>query len=291
MRHPLPRPLMPPMPRHRVADSSCTAFVGDSRQRLRTPSEATVHQPALCGHKFGHCGVRCCGGSPASRGCGARHTQHPLSAPPSNPSFAAAAKCAWQHVLTTAGANYSLLLHPSPAAAAARLRARGLLVGSGAAKRGLELTVAYQSRRVACVGHRAAGRPYPVWDVRTGGDRCGCRCSTTCATSRCRCSAVGRSGSCCASRTVASAHARRVLQPAAGSDGHVTREREFLVSRQEKRILQRPTTRRLSSASLGLNTSLNTSDYDAGRPTTQHQRAENSPLMPKSTLCPAQIDS
>ena len=127
MRNPLPRPLMLPMPRHRVADSSCTAFVGDSRQRLRTPSEATVHQPALCGHKFGHCGVRCCGGSPASRGCGARHTQHPLSAPPSNPSFAAAAKCAWQHVLTTAGANYSLLLHPSPAAAAARLRARGLL--------------------------------------------------------------------------------------------------------------------------------------------------------------------
>ena len=101
------------LPRHRVADRSCTAFVGDSRQRLRTQSEATVHQPALCGHKwFGHCGLRCCGGSPASRGCGARH---PLSATPSNPSFAAAAKCAWQHVLTTAGANYSLLLHPSPA--------------------------------------------------------------------------------------------------------------------------------------------------------------------------------
>ena len=94
------------LPRHRVADRSCTAFVGDSRQRLRTQSEATVHQPALCGHKwFGHCGLRCCGGSPASRGCGARH---PLSATPSNPSFAAAAKCAWQHVLTTAGANYSL---------------------------------------------------------------------------------------------------------------------------------------------------------------------------------------
>ena len=43
-------------------------------------------------------------------------------------------------------------------------------------------------------------------------------------------------------------------------------------------------TRRLSSVSLGLNMSLNTSDYDAGRPTTQHQRAENSPLMPKSTV-------
>ena len=123
------------LPRHRVADRSCTAFVGDSRQRLRTQSEATVHQPALCGHKwFGHCGMRCCGGSPASRGCGARH---PLSATPSNPSFAAAAKCAWQHVLTTAGANYSLLLHPSPAAAAARLRARGLLASRpGLAPRG-----------------------------------------------------------------------------------------------------------------------------------------------------------
>ena len=35
------------LPRHRVADRSCTAFVGDSRQRLRTQSEATVHQPAL----------------------------------------------------------------------------------------------------------------------------------------------------------------------------------------------------------------------------------------------------
>ena len=360
------------LPRHRVADRSCTAFVGDSRQRLRTQSEATVHQPALCGHKwFGHCGMRCCGGSPASRGCGARH---PLSATPSNPSFAAAAKCAWQHVLTTAGANYSLLLHPSPATAEpppAASAARSLRVrpsrsryssiatasspaptiaasekpeekyaasdfrsagtapstlrermqpsllspgssragsrqrssqsrrsrpatlpgGAGqraaqrkadAHRRGPHATTRgpHASGRTRCsralyrpglaprgspahhtcrtwrgkerprahgclseqesrvCRHRAAGRPYPVWDVRTGGDRCGCHCSATCATSRCRCSSVGRSGSCCVSRTVASAHAHRVLQPAAtGSDGRVTRERE-LASRQEKRIFQ-----------------------------------------------------
>ena len=316
------------LPRHRVADRSCTAFVGDSRQRLRTQSEATVHQPALCGHKwFGHCGMRCCGGSPASRGCGARH---PLSATPSNPSFAAAAKCAWQHVLTTAGANYSLLLHPSPATAEpppAASAARSLRVrpsrsryssiatasspaptiaasekpeekyaasdfrsagtapstlrermqpsllspgssragsrqrssqsrrsrpatlpgGAGqraaqrkadAHRRGPHATTRgpHASGRTRCsralyrpglaprgspahhtcrtwrgkerprahgclseqesrvCRHRAAGRPYPVWDVRTGGDRCGCHCSATCATSRCRCDRRSCSG-------------------------------------------------------------------------------------------------
>ena len=81
----------------------------------------------------------------------------------------------------------------------------------------------------------------------------------------------------CASRLATSSDGqRRARDKRARVPGFAARKKNF--------SLLHPRTRRLSSASLGLNTSLNTSDYDAGRPTTQHQRAENSPLMPKSTV-------
>ena len=83
----------------------------------------------------------------------------------------------------------------------------------------------------------------------------------------------------CASRLATSSDGqRRARDKRARVPGFAARKKNF--------SLPHPRTRRLSSASLGLNTSLNTSDYDAGRPTTQHQRAENSPLMPrrKSTV-------
>ena len=80
----------------------------------------------------------------------------------------------------------------------------------------------------------------------------------------------------CASRLATSSDGqRRARDKRARVPGFAARKKNLTSLRR---------TRRLSSASLGLNTSLNTSDYDAGRPTTQHQRAENSPLMPKSTV-------
>ena len=80
----------------------------------------------------------------------------------------------------------------------------------------------------------------------------------------------------CASRLATSSDGqRRARDKRARVPGFAARKKNLTNLRR---------TRRLSSASLGLNTSLNTSDYDAGRPTTQHQRAENSPLMPKSTV-------
>ena len=78
----------------------------------------------------------------------------------------------------------------------------------------------------------------------------------------------------CASRLATSSDGQRRARDKRARVGFAARKKNFPMRK----------TRRLSSASLGLNMSLNTSDYDAGRPTTQHQRAENSPLMPKSTV-------
>ena len=215
------------LPRHRVADRACNASVGDSRQRLRTQSAST-------GAVWQKCAAVVCAAVVALRPLVAagRDTHNTRYQPLPLVLHSQQLQNVHGNTYLQLQVPITLLRHPSPAAAAARLRARGLLASLpaplastapppllllnpagrdqrhcraaqdselrsgrltrigvvptrtgefgaavpftgrvsrpgtvplitpaalGAAKRGLELTVAYQSRRVACVE-----RPYPV---------------------------------------------------------------------------------------------------------------------------------